>query len=65
MYTGRTEELPRDAERVEHGGITFFVYHREGSTQVFWQEGSVTCVLVSDAPSEEVLALSFAKAMRV
>ncbi len=65
MYEGDTAELPSRAERTEHGGIDFLVFHREGSTQVFWQEGDVTCVLVSDAPPEEVLALAFAKAMRV
>jgi anti-sigma factor RsiW len=65
MYAGRTEELPRSAERTEHNGIAFLVFHRKGSTQVFWQEGEVTCVLVSDAPPEEVLSLAFAKAMRV
>lgn len=65
MYPGDTLELPRAARRVEHDGIAFFVFHRKGSTQVFWQEGDVTCVLVSDAPPEEVLSLAFAKAMRV
>jgi anti-sigma factor RsiW len=65
MYLGSLEELPSLARRVvEHGGFEFRAYRRGGSTQVFWQEGDVTCVLVSDAPLEEVLALAFAKAMK-
>ncbi len=64
MYEGRVEELPPAAERREHGGFTFFIYRDRGKTAVFWQEGPVTCVLVSDIDSEEVIALAFAKAMK-
>jgi len=64
MYEGRVEELPPAAERREHGGFTFFIYRDIGKTAVFWQEGPVTCVLVSDIDSEEVIALAFAKAMK-
>jgi hypothetical protein len=32
---------------------------------VFWQEGDVVCVLSSDAPSEAVIQLAFAKAVKV
>ncbi len=64
MYDGRLEKLPRPAERREHGGLTFFIYRDRGMTAVFWQEGPVTCVLVSDIDSEEVIALAFAKAMK-
>lgn len=32
---------------------------------VFWQEGDVICVLASDARPEDVIALAFAKAVRV
>jgi hypothetical protein len=64
MYLGALEDLPDDALRSEHGGFEFFAYRRSGSTQVFWQEGEVTCVLVSDAPFEEVLSLARAKAMK-
>jgi anti-sigma factor RsiW len=64
MYEGRVEELPPAAERREHGGFTFFIYRHRGMTAVFWQEGPVTCVLVSDIDSEEVIALAFAKAMK-
>lgn len=45
--------------------MTFFVYRRGGSTQVFWQEGPTACVLVSDLPTEDVVQLAFAKAMKV
>jgi anti-sigma factor RsiW len=64
MYLGTLEELPDDARRFEHGGFEFLAYRRGGSTQVFWQEGEVTCVLVSDAPLEEVVSLAKAKAMK-
>lgn len=65
MYEGDTRELPRAAERRRHGGFTFFIFHRGDQTLVFWQEGSVTCVLASDANPEEVIDLAFAKAMKV
>lgn len=64
MFEGGTAGLPKGL-RHDREGISFFVYGRDGSTQIFWQEGDVTCVLVSDAPPEEVLSLAFAKAMRV
>ena len=64
MYEGRLEELPPPGERREHNGFTFFVYRHRGMTAAFWQEGPVTCVLVSDIDSEEVIALAFAKAMK-
>lgn len=64
MYLGRMDELPEGTRAFEHGGIAFRAYGRRGSTQVFWQEGDVLCVLVSDAPIEEVVALAFAKAMK-
>src|SRR6266542_805268 len=64
MYEGRREERAPPVERREHGGFTFFIYRDRGKTAVFWQEGLVTCVLVSDIDSEEVIALAFAKAMK-
>jgi len=48
-----------------HGGISFFVYRRDARTLVFWPEGKVLCVLASEAPTEEVVALAFAKAVRI
>lgn len=65
MYEGDVRRLPKNGLQRSHAGITFFVYRRGGSTQVFWQEGATTCVLVSDIPTEEVVQLAFAKAMRV
>jgi anti-sigma factor RsiW len=64
MLAGTLADLKGDGRRFEHGGIEFLAYRREGSTQVFWQEGDVLCVLVSDAPFDEVVALAFAKAMK-
>ena len=64
MYRGTLEELPGGARRFEHGGIEFRAYRRGGATEIFWQEGDVTCVLVSGSPLEAVLPLAFAKAMK-
>lgn len=64
MFLGRTEKLPRGAERRVHNGIDFLIYEREGVIAVFWQEGNVVCVLAGRVPREEVLSLAFAKAMR-
>jgi anti-sigma factor RsiW len=64
MYEGDIGELSGAPEVREHGDFTFLVYRSGDLTQVFWQEGTVTCVLVSDIPSEEVVQLAFAKAMK-
>ena len=64
MLLGDVRELPGGATRREHDGIEFFVYEREGVTVVFWQEGSVICVLASDIPGEDLVQLAFAKAMK-
>jgi anti-sigma factor RsiW len=65
MYLGDLTELPAPARTLEHNGITFHVYERNGRTLVFWEEGDVVCVLASDAPAQAVIDLSFAKAMKV
>jgi anti-sigma factor RsiW len=65
MYEGDVRRLPKNGLQRSHAGITFFVYRRGGSTQVFWQEGATACVLVSDIPTEEVVQLAFAKATKV
>jgi hypothetical protein len=65
MFKGRVEELPRAAETRVHNDITFHVYQRDGRTVVFWQEGEVVCVLVGEGVSEDVIALAYAKAMKV
>lgn len=63
MYPGKTTELPSGAVLRENKGIKFHVYQAKGVTAVFWQEGTVVCVLASDIPQEEVVQLAFAKAM--
>ncbi len=65
MYEGSLSELPAPLEERENNGIRFRIYRREGLTLVFWQEGSVVCVLVSDGDLEELVQLAYAKAMRV
>jgi len=63
MYPGKTTELPAGAVLRENKGIKFYIYQADGVTAVFWQEGTVVCVLASDIPMEEVVQLAFAKAM--
>src|SRR5688572_8241618 len=65
MYEGKLEQLPQAAERRLHDGIEFLIYDRGGLTLVFWQEGEVVCVLASDIAAEAVVALAFAKAVKV
>lgn len=65
MYPGRLAELPAGAEEREHDGIRFRVYRAAGATLVFWQEGAVVCVLVSNADPEEAIQLAYAKAVKV
>ncbi len=62
MYEGALNELPAAAETVTHGGIDFRVYRQQGITAVFWQEGKVICVLISDMASDRLLKLAIAKA---
>jgi len=63
MYAGKVGELPKGATLRENKGIWFHIYQKAGLTAVFWQEGAVVCVLVSDIESEQVIQLAFAKAM--
>ena len=65
MYEGDIGDLSGAPEVREHGDFTFLVYRSGDLTEVFWQEGTVACVLVSDMPSEDVVQLAFAKAMKV
>jgi anti-sigma factor RsiW len=74
MYLGTTAELPSPSERRVDKGTTFLIYSRNaflgsavsGSahTAVFWSEGDVVCVLVSDVPAEDTIALAIAKAAK-
>lgn len=65
MYEGQTTELPAADEVRENNGIRFLVYREGDLTLVFWQEGDVICVLASDVGPEAVIALAFAKAVKV
>ncbi|MBI4420032.1 MAG: zf-HC2 domain-containing protein [Gemmatimonadetes bacterium] len=67
MYEGRLADLPppEAGDVLQHNDITFHVYRAGGLTLVFWQEGAVVCVLASDAESETVIQLAYAKAVKV
>jgi anti-sigma factor RsiW len=62
MFRGRMDELPPSSRTVSHNGIAFRVYRRGALTSVYWADGDIICVLVSDIDSEALLALAFAKA---
>lgn len=63
MYDGRLADLPPPAHVHEQNGFRFQSYTRGPVTLVFWQEGDLVCVLASQLPADEVLALAVAKAM--
>lgn len=63
MFEGDLSELPAPARRFEASGFTFHVHRAGSATAVFWREGPILCVLVSDLPEAEVRALAIAKAM--
>ena len=65
MYAGSVMDLPRGAAERENNGIKFYLYEKGGLTMVFWQEGTVVCVLTSDIGAEQVVQLAFAKAMKI
>lgn len=65
MFEGWLADLRQTDDVREHDGITFQVYRARGITLVFWQEGAVVCVLASDAESEVVIQLAYAKAVKV
>jgi anti-sigma factor RsiW len=64
MYPGSVSDLPAGGERLEHDGIPFVVYEREGLTLVFWPEGRVVCVLAGPGGRDAILSLAYAKAAR-
>jgi hypothetical protein len=64
MYEGQLADLPRSGDMREHNGIAFQVYRVGALTLVFWQEGTVVCVLASDADAEAVIQLAYAKAVK-
>ncbi len=63
MFEGRLADLPAPGEVREQNGFRFQVYTRGAVTLVFWQEGELVCVLASELPANEVIALAVAKAM--
>lgn len=63
MFVGRVSDLPKGATLRENKGLQFHTYQRDGLTAVFWPEGAILCVLVSDLEPEQVVQLAFAKAM--
>ena len=63
MFVGRIGQLPKGATLRENQGLQFRIYRQGELTAVFWQEGAVVCVLVSDIPRDEIVQLAFAKAM--
>ena len=63
MFIGKMADLPAATEVTEHNGIRFQHYRTGALTAIFWPEGAVICVLISDAPPEQVAQLAYAKAM--
>ena len=65
MFRGKIEDLPKTDDIREHDGIRFYSYQVNCVSMTFWREGNVICVLASMGSLEEVVALAFAKAVKV
>ena len=65
MLEATVAAIPPGSIISEHDGIRFYRFERGGTTTVFWPEGSVLCVLASDAAPLEVLQLAYAKAAKI
>lgn len=65
MYQGSVADLPEPIDRRTNGGITFHLYRDGEVTLVFWQEGTVVCVLAAEGDPETVIQLAFAKAVKL
>lgn len=63
MYEGRLSDLPPPETALDNKGFHFQIYTRGAVTVVFWQEGKLVCVLASELPAGEVIALAMEKAM--
>jgi anti-sigma factor RsiW len=63
MYDGLLSDLPPPQDVRDENGFRFQIYKRGSVTLVFWQEGELVCVLASELPASEVVALAVAKAM--
>jgi hypothetical protein len=64
MYEGLVGDLPAGGRVLESGGVRVLVFQASDLTQVFWQEGPIVCVLVSDAPTEEIVRITLGKVRR-
>ena len=64
MFVGTMTDLIQPSERRDHNGISFVIVTRGAYTAAFWPEANVLCVVVSDMPAEETIALAFAKAVK-
>jgi len=62
MYAGVTGDLPAGAEVREYGGKQFYIYRMAELTLVFWQDGTVVCVLVMDGDPERAILFARVKA---
>jgi hypothetical protein len=62
MYEGVATDLPVASDVREYKGVTFHVYRMGELTLVFWQDGAVVCVLVSDGDPEQAIVFARAKA---
>jgi hypothetical protein len=65
MYPGNVDTLPSPAERRTRSGVELLVFREADVTVVFWQEGAIVCVLSGMGDPEAVIALAFAKAIKV
>lgn len=63
MFEGRLSDLPPPQTAIDDKGFHFQVYTRGTVTVVFWQEGHLVCVLASEQPASDVIALARQKAM--
>jgi anti-sigma factor RsiW len=64
MYEGSVGDLPAGGRVLENGGVRVLVFQASDLTEVFWQDGPIVCVLVSDAPPEEIVRIALDKARR-
>jgi anti-sigma factor (TIGR02949 family) len=64
MYEGSVGDLPVGGRVLESGGVRVLVFRASDLTEVFWQDGPMVCVLVSDAAPEEIVRIALDKARR-
>jgi hypothetical protein len=63
MYVGTIAELPPGGVLRENQKQKFLIYRDRGLNLVFWQDGSMICVLASDIAPEQLLRAAQAEAM--